>query len=104
MQRVLRRGWLCTKIEKFFMPINKVFELGRRAVRKELIALRGERIGDEGEGGKGGIIIPKDKFKEFEEFQKRMRGRKIKEIGGSSKGVYIRTIFGYTEVSGNGPN
>ena len=72
------------------MPINKVFELGRRAVRKELVALRGERIGDEGEEGKGGIIIPKDKFKEFVEFQKRMRGRKIKEIGGSSKGMYIR--------------
>jgi len=70
MQRVVLRGGLCTKIGKFFMPINKAFELGRRAVRKELVALRGERIGDEGEEGRGGLIIPKDKFKEFVEFQK----------------------------------
>ena len=33
-----RRGWLCTKIEKIFMPINKVFELGRRAARKDKAA------------------------------------------------------------------
>ena len=38
MQHVLRRGRLCTKIEKFFMPINKVFELGRRAARKNKAA------------------------------------------------------------------
>ena len=29
------------------MSINKVFELGRRAVRKELVALRGEKNKDE---------------------------------------------------------
>jgi len=52
------------------MHINKVFALGRRAVRKELVALRGERIGDEGEEGESGIIIPKDTFKEFVVFQK----------------------------------
>jgi len=33
-----RRGRLCTKIEKFFMPINKVFELGKRAARKNKVA------------------------------------------------------------------
>ena len=49
-------------------------------------------------GTTGGIIIPKDKFKEFVEFQKWMRGRKIKEIGCSSKGRYIRTMFGYIGV------
>ena len=38
---------------------------------------------------KGGLIIPGDKFKEFEGVQKRVGGRKIKEIGGSSKGRYI---------------
>ena len=47
-------------------------------------------------GTKGGLIIPEDKFKEFEVVQKREGGRKIKEIGGSSKGRYIRTMFGYT--------
>ena len=44
------------------MPTNKVIELGRRAVREELVALRGKRIGNEGEEGKGGIIPPTDKF------------------------------------------
>jgi len=60
----------------------------------------------------GGIIIPKDKFQEFVEFSKEMGRRKIKEIGSSSKGRYIRSKFriafqngsiydinvGYTEV------
>ena len=62
------------------MPINKVFELGRRAVRKEPVALRrGERIGDEGEEGKGGIIIPKDKFEEVVEVQKRWMNKWTKK-------------------------
>ena len=34
---------------KVFLPINNVFELGRRGVRKELVALRGKDGGDEGE-------------------------------------------------------
>ena len=31
---------------KVFLPINNVFELGRRGVRKELVALRGKDGGD----------------------------------------------------------
>ena len=40
------RGRLCTKIERLFMPINKVFELGRRAVKKKNSLLCGEKMGD----------------------------------------------------------
>ena len=72
------------------MPINKVFELGRRAVKKRTRCFAGERIGNEGEEGKGGIIIPKDNFKEFVGFQKVVGGSEIMEIKGSSRGMYIR--------------
>ena len=45
---------------------------------------------------KGGIIIPKDKFKEFVEFSKEMGGSKIKEMGSSSKGGIYDIDVRYT--------
>lgn len=41
------------------------------------------------------FIIPKDKFKEFVEGQKKVGGREINEIGELSKGMYIRSIAIY---------
>ena len=47
---------------------------------KELVALRGKRIENKGEEGKRGIIIPKDKFKEFVEVQKMLPVEKIEKL------------------------
>ena len=44
------------------------------------------------------FIIPKDKFKEFVEGQKKVGGREINEIGELSKGMYIRSIADIPEL------
>ena len=44
---------------------------------------------------KGGIVIPKDKFKEFVMFQK-SGWKENQGDRGFIQGMYIRTIFGYT--------